>query len=171
MQLAFIIGALTSIVSGYIGMSIAVYANGRVASSARAGIGAAFQTAFKAGTVMGFALVSLGVLMLYITISLFLLNYDRNNADATIRVDAAQRMYEAISGMGCPDDVRCVLVLCTCRVLTVPSFLCREFHFNSLTSLCPSWFVETRLWFGWLIGRLVCPCWWWYLHQGRRRRR
>jgi len=93
-MLAFIIGAVTSIVSGYIGMSIAVYANGRVASSARLGIGQAFQTAFKAGTVMGFALVSLGVLMLYITISLFLLNYDRTSADD------AKRMYEAISGFG-----------------------------------------------------------------------
>ena len=75
-------------------MRIAVYANGRVAKSAIGGIGAAFQTAFKAGTVMGFALVSLGVLMLLITIQLFRANYSAFLKDQ----DTCKRLYEAISG-------------------------------------------------------------------------
>jgi hypothetical protein len=75
-------------------MKIAVFANGRVAKAAVSGIGAAFQVAFKAGTVMGFALVSLGVLMLFITIMLFRLGYDQYLNDT----DTCQRLYEAVSG-------------------------------------------------------------------------
>ncbi len=88
-------GALTSILAGFIGMKIAVFANGRVAKAAVSGIGAAFQVAFKAGTVMGFALVSLGVLMLFITILLFRFGYTEYLSDA----DTCQRLYEAVSGM------------------------------------------------------------------------
>lgn len=73
--LAFNAGASTSIVSGFIGMRIAVYANARTTLQAREGYGPAFVTAFKAGCVMGFALVSLGVLVLYILMNLFKLQY------------------------------------------------------------------------------------------------
>jgi len=93
---AFILGAGTSILSGFIGMRIAVYANGRVAKSAIEGIGAAFQVAFKAGTVMGFALVSLGVLMLFITIKSFILYY----VDYLKNPEISKRLFEAISGFG-----------------------------------------------------------------------
>ncbi len=89
-------------------MRIAVYANGRVAKSAIGGIGAAFQTAFKAGTVMGFALVSLGVLMLLITIQLFRANYSAFLKDQ----DTCKRLYEAISGTLDPRPVLFVFFLC-----------------------------------------------------------
>jgi len=95
-MLAFFIGAGTSVVSGFIGMRIAVYANGRVAKSATQGIGAAFNVAFKAGSVMGFALVSLGVLMLFITINLFRLQYP----DYTNDKDVTNMLYETIAGFG-----------------------------------------------------------------------
>ena len=65
--LSFFLGGVTSIVSGYIGMAIAVRANGRTCVKAYAGYPDAFRTAFKAGCVMGFALVSLGLLILYAT--------------------------------------------------------------------------------------------------------
>jgi len=97
-MVAFILGAGTSILSGFIGMRIAVFANGRVAKSAIEGIGAAFQTAFKAGTVMGFALVSLGVLMLFITIKLFALYY--KDYMSITGSDVCRRMFESISGFG-----------------------------------------------------------------------
>lgn len=57
---AFVTGAVTSIVSGFIGMRVAVYANSRTALSAQRGYEYAFDTAFKGGAVMGFALTSLG---------------------------------------------------------------------------------------------------------------
>jgi inorganic pyrophosphatase len=41
--IAFIVGATTSIVSGYLGMAIATYANARTAIEARKGIAPAFQ--------------------------------------------------------------------------------------------------------------------------------
>lgn len=93
---AFLIGCGTSILSGFIGMRIAVFANGRVAKSAVNGIGSAFLVAFKAGSVMGFALVSLGVLMLFITVNLFRLYYSNFDSDA----DVSGRMFEAIAGFG-----------------------------------------------------------------------
>jgi inorganic pyrophosphatase len=95
-MIAFFIGSATSVLSGFIGMRIAVFANGRVAKAAVGGIGAAFNVAFKAGSVMGFALVSLGVLMLFITINLFRLNYSEYVNDK----DVANLLYEAIAGFG-----------------------------------------------------------------------
>ena len=76
---AFVWGCTTSIVSGYIGMSIAVYANSRTAISACHSIGSAFRVAFRAGIVMGFALVALGLINLYIMIILFKLIYFHSN--------------------------------------------------------------------------------------------
>lgn len=93
-MIAFFVGALTSIASGFIGMKIAVFANGRVAKAAVGGIGRAFLVAFKAGSVMGFALVSLGVLMLFITIRLFNLKYNGNTQEST------KALYEAVAGFG-----------------------------------------------------------------------
>lgn len=42
-MIAFILGALTSCLSGYLGMKIATYANGRTAVEARRGIAPAFM--------------------------------------------------------------------------------------------------------------------------------
>ena len=41
--LTFLVGAVTSILSGYLGMTIAVYANARTALQARKGIAPAFM--------------------------------------------------------------------------------------------------------------------------------
>ncbi len=88
---AFLLGAITSIVSGYLGMMIATFANARVAVEARKGIAPAFMcgkwryyrlhrvtnltlvslSAFRSGAVMGFLLSSLGLLVLFITIGIF----------------------------------------------------------------------------------------------------
>ncbi|CAD5178994.1 unnamed protein product [Musa acuminata subsp. malaccensis] len=72
---SFLLGAVTSVVSGFLGMKIATYANARTTLEARKGVGKAFITAFRSGAVMGFLLASNGLLVLYIAINLFKLYY------------------------------------------------------------------------------------------------
>lgn len=55
--IAFLSGVITSVISGFIGMRIAVFTNARTALSAQRGFEWAFDCAFKGGAVMGFALV------------------------------------------------------------------------------------------------------------------
>ena len=45
--IAFVLGAITSIVSGFLGMKIAIYANARTTLEARKGVGKAFVVAFR----------------------------------------------------------------------------------------------------------------------------
>mmetsp|Transcript_10627 Transcript_10627/g.11725 ORF Transcript_10627/g.11725 Transcript_10627/m.11725 type:complete len:755 (+) Transcript_10627:28-2292(+) len=74
---SFVLGALTSMASGYLGMKVAVFSNVRTTISAqKPGWTACFNTAFRAGAVMGFALCGLGIFMLYATMLAFRLHYD-----------------------------------------------------------------------------------------------
>ncbi len=59
---AFLIGALCSGVSGYIGMSVAVRANIRTASAARRSLGEALMVSLRGGAVSGFLVVALALL-------------------------------------------------------------------------------------------------------------
>ena len=61
---AFVLGALTSMLAGYIGMWISVRANVRTTKLANNSLHEGFVTAFKAGSVLGFTLVGLGLLNL-----------------------------------------------------------------------------------------------------------
>ncbi|NLK94506.1 MAG: sodium-translocating pyrophosphatase [Clostridiales bacterium] len=72
--IAFLFGALFSIIAGYIGMRIAVKANVRTAEAAKDGIKGALSIAFSGGTVMGLCVVGLGLLGL----GLFGVFYDLN---------------------------------------------------------------------------------------------
>eukprot|EP01012_Entosiphon_sulcatum_P056451 TRINITY_DN80119_c0_g1_i1.p2 TRINITY_DN80119_c0_g1~~TRINITY_DN80119_c0_g1_i1.p2 ORF type:complete len:780 (-),score=130.08 TRINITY_DN80119_c0_g1_i1:12-2351(-) len=69
--LAFILGAITSVVSGWLGMQIAVYTNARTTKMATYGYAEAFITAFRGGIVMGFGLNAIGVINLFVGICLF----------------------------------------------------------------------------------------------------
>lgn len=60
--IAFVVGALFSIISGYVGMRIAVKANVRTAEAAKHGIKEALSVAFSGGTVMGLSVVGLGII-------------------------------------------------------------------------------------------------------------
>ncbi len=60
--IAFIVGALASGVSGYIGMSIAVRANGRTASAAQNSLADAINTSLRGGAVSGFLVVALSLI-------------------------------------------------------------------------------------------------------------
>lgn len=64
------------VVSGYLGMKVAVYSNVRTTVSAqRSGWTQCFNTAFRAGAVMGFALCGLGIFMLYVSLLAFRIHY------------------------------------------------------------------------------------------------
>lgn len=74
--LSFLLGAITSMASGYLGMKVAVFSNVRTTVSAqKPGWTACFNTAFRAGAVMGFALCAAGLLMLYFTMLVFRIHY------------------------------------------------------------------------------------------------
>jgi H(+)-translocating pyrophosphatase len=74
--LSFVLGAATSMASGYLGMKVAVFSNVRTTISAqKPGWTACFNTAFRAGAVMGFALCGLGIMMLYLTMLSFRVHY------------------------------------------------------------------------------------------------
>ena len=72
---AFLIGAVVSIICGIIGMVMATRTNYKVTYCAVSGMAGAFKTAYRAGCVMGFALVSLGLLILTIVIVLTIHNH------------------------------------------------------------------------------------------------
>ncbi len=61
--LGFVIGALASSLAAYLGMNTAVMANSRVAEGAKSGLKKAFSLAFKGGSVTGFLVVGLGLLV------------------------------------------------------------------------------------------------------------
>jgi inorganic pyrophosphatase len=69
--LSFVAGSVTSIISGYIGMDIATFTNGRVSLEAIKGFETSFVIAFKGGVVMGFALTSLAILVLFVLVCIF----------------------------------------------------------------------------------------------------
>jgi Na+/H+-translocating membrane pyrophosphatase len=69
--IAFAVGAIISILCGTIGMIIATRTNYRVTYCAKNSLAPAFKTAYRAGCAMGFALVSLGLLVLLLLILLF----------------------------------------------------------------------------------------------------
>ncbi|KAI4988859.1 hypothetical protein ZWY2020_036176 [Hordeum vulgare] len=87
---SFLLGAITSLVSGFLGMKIATYANARTTLEARNGVGKAFITAFRSGAVMDFLLSSSGLVVLYITINVFKMYYG----------DDWEGLFESITGYG-----------------------------------------------------------------------
>ena len=90
--LSFVLGAITSIASGYIGMKVAVFSNVRTTINAqKEGYMECFNTAFRAGSVMGFALTGLGIVVLYITLMVYKMGFEEDNMEV---------MMGCISGYG-----------------------------------------------------------------------
>jgi len=88
---AFVWGALTSILCGWIGMRIAVFTNVRTAHQCWKDLRSGFDVAIQGGCVMGFSLVSLGVLGLFALIWAF---------ERFFTFENPENMYEAIAGYG-----------------------------------------------------------------------
>lgn len=61
--LGFLVGAIFSVLSGYIGMNISVRANVRTTQAAKSSLAQALQIAFRSGAVMGLLVVSFGLLV------------------------------------------------------------------------------------------------------------
>lgn len=76
-MISFVAGALTSMLCGYIGMYVACFSNARTTVNAQKdGFKDSFNTAFRAGAVMGFALTGLGIAVMYATMTSFRSMFD-----------------------------------------------------------------------------------------------
>ncbi|KAF8043175.1 hypothetical protein BT93_A1499 [Corymbia citriodora subsp. variegata] len=87
---SFLLGAFTSVLSSFLGMQIAIYANERTAFKEIRGVGNGFNIAFRSGAAMGFLLPAINLLVLYIAIDLFMWYYG----------DDWEGLFEAIIGYG-----------------------------------------------------------------------
>jgi len=103
--IAFVLGALTSIVSGYVGMMVAVYSNARTTIAAEGvdeiGWTNSFNTAFRAGGSMGFSLTSLAMLMLCLLIIILAAIIPGSiKDDEEAAMEFAKRLFECVAGYG-----------------------------------------------------------------------
>jgi|LakMenEpi03Aug12_release.lakeMendotaPanAssembly.Ray.scaffolds.fasta_scaffold146380_2 inorganic pyrophosphatase len=95
---AFLIGAVVSIICGIVGMVIATRTNYRVTYCAYNSLASAFRTAYRAGCAMGFALVSLGLLILTVLIVLYKRFRGLNDGDSNNQY--FKPLFESIAGYG-----------------------------------------------------------------------
>ena len=99
---AFFVGAITSVSAGWVGMRIAVYTNSRTAVMATEGaaegdqsqgFAAGFQTAFRGGITMGFALTSMGLFSLFLTIKIIQSYFGPES-------EKSRELYECVAAFG-----------------------------------------------------------------------
>lgn len=74
--IAYIVGALTSMLCGLIGMKIATAANYRTTYKAISSLSEAFEVAYRAGCVMGFSTVGLALGILTLLMIIYIEIYD-----------------------------------------------------------------------------------------------
>lgn len=97
--IAFVLGAVISIISGFLGMRIAVAANVRTTKECSISLSRGFVVAYKAGSVLGFCLVGLALLFLTLLIMVYRRVYlvDREHTE---NAEEYQMMFEKIAGYG-----------------------------------------------------------------------
>jgi len=94
--LCFVVGASASIMAGYIGMAMATYTNARATIGAERNLSSAFKIAYQGGGVMGFSLVAIGILTLFIMYLILGANYTNYLSDIKVR----RRMMETLAAYG-----------------------------------------------------------------------
>ena len=95
---AFFVGAVTSMFCGALGMKIATYSNYRTTIMARRSLGAAFTTAYRAGCVMGFVLVSVSMFILLVLILLY--KEILGLKETSTQKDYFEHLFESVAGYG-----------------------------------------------------------------------
>jgi K(+)-stimulated pyrophosphate-energized sodium pump len=91
-SIAFLVGALCSGISGFIGMFVAVQANLRTAAAARQSLAAALRTSLRGGAVSGFLVVALsliGLTTIFLAYGGYELLADRPNPQLVTNVVAS----------------------------------------------------------------------------------
>jgi K(+)-stimulated pyrophosphate-energized sodium pump len=73
-SLAFVFGAVSSALAGFVGMNMAIRANARTAAAAQKSLNQGLKVAFRSGAVMGLGVVCIGILGLSILYFAFHLN-------------------------------------------------------------------------------------------------
>ena len=91
---AFLIGGITSIISGFLGMKIAVYTNVRTTKECAESIAHGFVVAYRGGQVLGFVLVGLALLVLQLLIIIYKEMIDPQSNENVLK------MFEMIAGYG-----------------------------------------------------------------------
>ena len=99
--MAFLIGAFTSMLCGYLGMLIAVHTNWRTTYACNISIDDGFHVAFKGGMVLGFALVGIALLILHIIITVYAAIFLPTEYESVEEVQTKHRqLFECIAGYG-----------------------------------------------------------------------
>ncbi|EER01549.1 H+-translocating inorganic pyrophosphatase TVP1, putative [Perkinsus marinus ATCC 50983] len=96
--LSFLVGAITSCLAGFIGMRTAVFCNVRTAHECWKSLRKGYEVAIRGGSVMGFTLVSLGVLTVFALIAL--LNTVMKFENSGNSYDGPSILFEALAGYG-----------------------------------------------------------------------
>jgi len=92
--LAFVVGSLTSLGCGFLGMRVAIFSNARTTiacADPERPYQLGFNTSFRAGAVVGFALVGITLISLYI----LLIAYDR-----VYPFEESSNLFECVTGFG-----------------------------------------------------------------------
>lgn len=69
--ISYVVGSVTSMCCGYLGMKIAVKSNFRTTFKAITSLSDAFRTAYSAGCVMGFSMISISLIILAALVQVF----------------------------------------------------------------------------------------------------
>lgn len=92
--MAFVVGALSSALAGFIGMRVATKANVRTTNAARTSLSKALSVSFTGGSVMGISVAALGILGLSL---LFILFQSLFNGNAAVG-EPLKRVLEILTG-------------------------------------------------------------------------